>query len=541
MIFSIDQNSNSLWDTLPKLQALARRGLAVTHLIEDIDVAFTSLGAGEGNLRVSLERFHPSGGSDWGAGLFYSEFLGRQPLELRNIEPQLGMKISTLARLLGKGLEELYQKFSTGDNWMLVGSSFVGDRLHHRLIGDLHMDECREHLWRIIDLAEQDCTQKFPASQSRLRTSRWFADERARLERLLEQSDTPLLIDLYRRWLGEYLPGQAIGLGLTSSLFSLTGPGERFSLLEIFLRDYDAAAALYNQAIDETGAGLHRLRISRGELPFFATMRHAGRFVRAQVSLVGNDLIIADRQFPLGTGRSLPIAKLQAAGIEALAGKAMILALQVRTGQAGGELALPHNGSAYMPASFALQKLLRSNNLLPPGQAEPKPVVRVRFRLLDRMKSLPDEAVIHLPEHLARAIGQAELPARELAEGYSTLKAAAQTRLRVFQRDSSARERWLGEAFSQKTRTAAELDARKRDLARANSKDPQLREISSQLREIRTSLHLSLLQQVVADTQTSQVDFWDSRGALLPWCVALGGQEFYDSVINRAEITPEQR
>ena len=91
MIFSIDQNSHSLWDTLPKLQALALSGEKITHFVEDVDVAFTDIGENdESEPRIIRERHYPSGGTDWGASLFYHEFLGRQPLELRRLEPQLG-------------------------------------------------------------------------------------------------------------------------------------------------------------------------------------------------------------------------------------------------------------------------------------------------------------------------------------------------------------------------------------------------------------------------------------------------------------------
>jgi hypothetical protein len=33
----------------------------------------------------------------------------------------------------------------------------------------------------------------------------------------------------------------------------------------------------------------------------------------------------------------------------------------------------------------------------------------------------------------------------------------------------------------------------------------------------------------------SQIEYADSRGALLPWCIALGGDEFYRNVIANAE------
>ena len=42
---------------------------------------------------------------------------------------------------------------------------------------------------------------------------------------------------------------------------------------------------------------------------------------------------------------------------------------------------------------------------------------------------------------------------------------------------------------------------------------------------------LTLTNYLVRD-----IDYWDSRGALWPWCVALGGQEFYNQVVAQAEI-----
>ena len=138
-MFSIDQNSHSLWDTLPKLQALQAAGTPASHYLEDIDVAFTALGAKADAppLHIARERYHPSGGLDWGAALFYNDFLGRLPVELRQWEPMLDMKIAAVARQLDTSLEELYDRYAAGDNWMLIGSSYVGDKGHHRIIGDL--------------------------------------------------------------------------------------------------------------------------------------------------------------------------------------------------------------------------------------------------------------------------------------------------------------------------------------------------------------------------------------------------------------------
>ena len=64
-MFSIDQNCHPLWDVVPKLQALAEQGRAVTHFIEDVDMAYTAIGAAAGDRpRLAPERFHRSGGAD---------------------------------------------------------------------------------------------------------------------------------------------------------------------------------------------------------------------------------------------------------------------------------------------------------------------------------------------------------------------------------------------------------------------------------------------------------------------------------------------
>ena len=80
MTISIDQNCASFWDTIPKLDALRRKGIDVSHYVEDVDIAFAARGAevDQPDLRLAMENVYPGGGQDWGAGLFYSDFLGRR-------------------------------------------------------------------------------------------------------------------------------------------------------------------------------------------------------------------------------------------------------------------------------------------------------------------------------------------------------------------------------------------------------------------------------------------------------------------------------
>jgi len=165
-MFSIDQNCHSLWDVLPKIQCLTRRGLEVTHLIEDIDVAFTAVGAGQdqSQLQLARERYYRSGGADWGAALFYSEFLGRLPTDIRRWEKYTHLTTKALASGLGRSVDDLFDEYSPSDNWQLIGTSYVGDRNHHRLIGDLSTEETAEYIWKVFDKAKADMFAAFPDS-----------------------------------------------------------------------------------------------------------------------------------------------------------------------------------------------------------------------------------------------------------------------------------------------------------------------------------------------------------------------------------------
>ncbi len=538
-MFSIDQNSNSLWDTLPKLQVLGGSSQPVIHFVEDIDVAFTSLGAGVDDhaasdlsgLRITRERFYPSGGQDWGATLFYSDFLGRLPVELRTWQNQLGMKISAAGKRLGRNIEDLYAEYSVGDNWMLVGSSYVGDRRHHRVMGDLSVKETARYLRETLLKAEEDCLEKFPQEDSRKRSREWFAAETHRVDRLIESCGDGSLADLYRRWLREYL-GDAVRLDATSSLFSLAADRPKTVLLEVFLRDYATVAGLYNQAVTETDVGLHKLQIKRGELPFFAVLPHRGQLVRTELGFQDGELVIPEKSFAIRDGR-LPVDALREAGVRCIVGKAVPLALEVRIQPGGQALALPYRGSLYTPAVHRFAALLNENNLLPGPLA---PIVRVRFALLDHLRSL--DTTIRLPEHLVSYFGSAEVPARGVGENYTAIAAEAGDRLERF-KDTAQRNQWLSENFPEQVRTIQELNQQKRQLARGDPKSPQVREIWKQIRTIENELLAATLHQIAMDYQAAHIDFYDSRGAILPWCIALGGESFYNEVIAKARITEE--
>jgi len=540
-MFSIDQNCHSLWDVVGKLAALGRRGRKVAHYVEDIDAAFTSMGAdvagggGAPGLALRRERFYRSGGADWGAALFYTGFLGRVPLEVRDWEPLTGLKTATLARQLGRDVDGLYDEFSPGDNWQLVGPSYVGDRRHHRLLGDLTVAETAPFIRELLDKAEADMRRAFPASQSRRRLGEWFAAERTRVEALLADRDGGTLVELYEAWLRAHVPPE-VRIGRSSELFALRGGWNgRDELAELYLADYQRAAGLYNEALAESGAALRPLETGEGELPFFAALRREGHFVRTGLFLGagGRTLRFGDREVPLASGGGLPVEALAAAGVECLAGKAAVMVCQVRTGEGGARLALPYRGSAYMPAAHLLAAKLAAVGLLRGGL---RPVVRVRLRLLDRLREL--DVPIRLPAHLAAAMGSEEVAARRLGESWADLMAEAKRRLASF-RDEAGRAAWQRDRCADLLGEMASLDGRRREMARRDPKSPDLRELSHRARELERQVLDRTVRQIDRDWQTAELDYYDSRGAVLPWCVALGGRDFYNRVVAEAEIYDE--
>jgi len=194
---------------------------------------------------------------------------------------------------------------------------------------------------------------------------------------------------------------------------------------------------------------------------------------------------------------------------------------------------VPYRGSLYMPAAHLLARKLREAGLLP---GELRPIVRVRLRLLDRMRSL--DTPIRLPRHLAEAMGEVEVPARRLGEGYPELMADAKRRRKAFE-DAGFRGRWQRESFPRAFDEIDALDARRRELARRDAKAPELREIWQRVRDLQRDVLDRTVRRIDRDTQVAEVDYYDSRGAILPWCMALGGEAFYNEVIAAAEVHEE--
>ena len=83
------------------------------------------------------------------------------------------------------------------------------------------------------------------------------------------------------------------------------------------------------------------------------------------------------------------------------------------------------------------------------------------------------------------------------------------------------------------------LDRLRRQMAERDPKSPEIRALWPRTRELQVGLLERLVQQIDTDWQVRELDYFDSRGALLPWCVGLGGEEFYSRLLASARIYEE--
>ena len=536
---SIDQNSHPLWDTLPKLNALEARGVSGTHLLEDIDVAFTRHGAspGDDNLEIIPERYYRGGTSDWGATLFYTRILGRNPLDARDLEPYTGLSTKALARQLDLTVDELYDRYSVSDNWQMVGSSYIDDtRQAHRVIGDLTINETAEHIFSLLTLAQDDLLATFPENDARQRITSFFNQETARVTEIIrKRSPDAALVDLYRDWISAHT--STVNYGLTSERFAIHRPEiENDPLLLYFLNDYEAASGFYNEAIQETDSALNQLSTQSGDLPFFAVWKKQGVFFRTALAIDGRTLIAGDHEWKLrdtSKGRRLPVDKMTKAGVCGIAGKALLLVLQARLAPAGDSLALPYRGSSYMPTARLLEQKLQARNIL----ASPvKPVYRIKLNFLQSLRRA--RTILQLPPHLARSFGETEIRAVDFADQLETVLTRNQAFLDTCLKDDG-RQTLMGELTPALEEKAAALDTRRKEVAR----NPETRHLASgmwdEVKKIRKEQWETFIDTVVARIHTADLDYFNSRGAVYPWSLAIGGQAHYDKVISEAEIYEE--
>lgn len=515
-MISIDQNSNSLWDTLPKLQALEKAGIDFTHCVEDIDVAFTRVGAHSNQLQLTLEQYYPNGNLDWGASLFYMNFLGRCPLNLNNLVKYTGESPAHTAKKLHMTLDELYAKYSVADNWQLTAPSYIdSSKQAHRLLGDLSTSETISFIHELFDKAGSDLLKVFPEAEPQKRIKHWFNKERELVDELAETNET--LAELYQSWLQSYFTKNCIIK--TSQHKSLSY--QSVQMLKKIAGNYSLFIKIYNESIEESGVELSKIDTGTGDLPFFAIYEKEGHLVRSSIRFESGKLSAGKLKFPIDEFGS---------HVKEVSGKALLLVIIARLNETGNPLALPLNGSLYTPAAILLAEKMKKNGFI---KENLYPIKRLRFNFLKSMEK--SSTLINLPEYLHRffpKVIKADKFAKQLPEVIKsckkTLKDLENDPERIFQS-------WYPELFQQ----ISLLKSLKNQYGRNPEKRHLCGEIWKEVKELEKEFHQNCYQHLIDSIHTSEIGYWDSRGALLPWSIALGGAPFYNELISNAEVFSE--
>jgi hypothetical protein len=163
--------------------------------------------------------------------------------------------------------------------------------------------------------------------------------------------------------------------------------------------------------------------------------------------------------------------------------------------------------------------------------------MRVRLHFLDQMANV--DSVIHLPPYLAEAAGKTEVSTREFAGIWRDLAESAQRDLADLQQ-SGGSERWQEKALPDLWQKEQEMSLRRRQMAQQDPTSAAIRELWQENKSVQVELLDRAVRHIALQEQVANLDYWDSRGAIYPWALALGGEEFYRSIIQQAEVYEER-
>ncbi|MEI8079889.1 MAG: hypothetical protein WCH61_09725, partial [bacterium] len=342
-------------------------------------------------------------------------------------------------------------------------------------------------------------------------------------------------VQVYQAWTRAHVPN-TITVSTTAEWFQ-ANPDLR--LLSLFIKEYAHCVALYNNAIAVTGTGQAPLHPDRGDLPFFAVFRRDGRLARAPLTLRDGWLVAGTARWRLpATGSQVTLAESlgnawQHDEVICLAGKALLLVIQARSAPHGAPLALPHLGSLYLPAAHEFQERLRAAGLLDWPVA---PVWRVRFHFWDRWRDCP--TIVRVPAWLANVFQADEAPAGQLAAELPQLQEDAIVELAAM-RTAAGRQQLQERLWPRLTGEIRDVDTERRALARDPARRAETAARWARLKPLERELARCQFERARRHLHLCGLDYWDSRGALLPWSIALGGEAFYDRLLAGAEIITE--
>ena len=143
-----------------------------------------------------------------------------------------------------------------------------------------------------------------------------------------------------------------------------------------------------------------------------------------------------------------------------------------------------------------------------------------------------------MPDYLRGVFGADELSAQELATEIDRAVAVAEELLAEL-REPAGREAWQRRAFPELAGRREATEQQRRALVQGPHDGATVRALSEQVKQWDRELLGRLTEAVVQALHIRNLPYYDSRGALLPWSIALGGEAFYERLLAQAEIRAE--
>jgi len=163
-------------------------------------------------------------------------------------------------------------------------------------------------------------------------------------------------------------------------------------------------------------------------------------------------------------------------------------------------------------------------------------VLRVRFRFFDHWRGCV--TFVRPPPYLQQALGVAELRAADLAEALVGGMAAARADLAAWS-DDSRRDALGRQQFPGLSAERDRLDHERRAAAADPARRPEATVLWQRIKEVDRQMAQAQAEWLLQRLRLLDLAYYDSRGALLPWCLALGGEDLYQRLLRAAELTSE--
>ncbi|WP_127531624.1 hypothetical protein [Paenibacillus kobensis] len=545
-VVSIDQNCTPFWDTWAKLDVWRHQQKSIVHLIHDTDTVFH-------DEELSLEDpstlkwfYNRSDGfRNYSPNLFYYRYLGRhESFPVKLLERWQGMKLSGISAAMELPTDQLMDQWGVYDKLAVVGSGRVGNGF--RIAAGVDTREIVQPMRELFDAVKLDMRQFIVTDQQMNNLNRLIDRWKSDFEEAVESDSTRTLSGSIVAWMRKRY-GSAVEFSSTFEYFRVSPKNrDRFSFFIDYLADYGRYSTAYNAALQSCGSSITPIDTKSGGLPFYGVKRVNGQLCRYPFVYREGKLHFNDAEITLSSDPWLDVLDLSTkCQIESIVGKAIPLMMQIRNQSSGNAVTMPMMGSPYMRVVDQYADLLyrqdaRKNN--PNGINK---VIMVDFDVYGAMEQA--DFLFRLPPFLQKEFGCEIIHARDFPRLARAKSAEAKRVLERCLIGADERTQVYIEKFPTLAGTMDELEEKRKKIGKELSGTSRGTEAYHQLMERFLSVkveHKRKQKEFITEKSkflfqqwhVSGIDYWNHRGSIELWATALGGEEFYQQIIEKSSL-----